>query len=66
MLFCWTIQTRGELLRAGECCIGERHGEIIDGQKEAITQLKHELADAMLARPPGTVHMCHCDNCWQP
>ncbi len=33
--------------------MGERHGDVIDNQKEAITQLKRGLADALLARPPG-------------
>ncbi len=49
-------KTTSELLRAGERYMGERHGDVIDNQKEAITQLKRGLADALLARPPGPTH----------
>ena len=46
-------QTPNELMRVSQKCLGEKHGEVISHQREAIAQLKQRLSELELAKPPG-------------
>lgn len=45
----------GCLTEAGHVCLGEKHSEIINNQKIAISQLREKLNELELAKPPGIV-----------
>ena len=39
--------------RVGQKCLGEKHGETIQSQQQAISQLRQRLSDAESAHPLG-------------
>lgn len=42
------------LIEAGQQCLGEKHSDIIVKQRGVIAQLKEQVGDLKLARPPST------------
>lgn len=52
------LQSSAELIGVGQRCLGEKHNEVIDNQREAIRRLKHELQNS--AKPPGTSCSAGC------
>ena len=50
------------MIQLGQRCSGEKHSDTITNQREAITQLRRQLNELELAKPPGWLppRPCSC------